>query len=105
MVPIAACLNQMKWDHFEYRENPLEHLQLYDDASRGPWGSFLLLVTGRAKVLTAWAFAAVTLVSLGNDPSTQQMIETRSKQANMVNTTALSGAAHNYTWRGLVASS
>lgn len=105
MVPIAACLSQMKWDHFQYRANPLDHLQLYDDASRGPWGSFILLITGRAKVLSAWAFAIVTLVALGIEPSTQQTIETRTKLADMTNTTALVGLAQNYSSRALVASS
>lgn len=105
MVPIAACISQMKWDHFQYRANPLDHLQLYDDASRGPWGSFILLITGRAKVLSAWAFAIVTLVALGIEPSTQQTIETRTKLAYMTNTTALVGQAHNYSSRALVATS
>lgn len=97
MVPIAACLSQMKWDHFHYRANSLDHLQLYDDASRGPWGSFILLVTGRAKVISAWAFAIVTLVALGIDPSTQQTIETRTKRVEMKNVTALVGLAQNYS--------
>ncbi|KAK7697374.1 hypothetical protein SLS64_013617 [Diaporthe eres] len=105
MVPIAACISQMKWDHFQYQANPLDHLQLYDDASRGPWGSFILLITGRAKVLSAWAFAIVTLVALGIEPSTQQTIETRTKLAYMTNTTALVGQAHNYSSRALVATS
>lgn len=102
MVPIAACLSQMKWDHFHNRVNPLDHVQLYDDASRGPWGSFILLVTGRAKVLRAWAFAIVTLAALGIDPSTQQMIETRSKHAEMKNVTALVGLAQNYSSKAFV---
>lgn len=97
MVPIAACLSQMKWDHFHDRANSLDHLQLYDDASRGPWGSFILLVTGRAKVISAWAFAIVTLVALGIDPSTQQTIETRTKRVEMKNVTALVGLAQNYS--------
>jgi hypothetical protein len=105
MVPVAACLSQMKWDHFHYRANPLDHLQLYDDASRGPWGSLMLLITGRAKVLSAWAFAIVTLVALGIDPSTQQTIETRTKHAEMTNVTALIGVAQNYSSKAFVSSS
>ncbi|KAG8169811.1 hypothetical protein KVR01_000556 [Diaporthe batatas] len=105
MVPIAACLSQMKWDHFYHRANPLDHLQLYDEASRGPYGSFMLIITGRAKVLSAWAFAVVTLVALGIDPSTQQTIETRTRHAEMSNVTALVGLAQNYSSRAFVSSS
>lgn len=105
MVPVAACLSQMKWDHFHHRANPLDHLQLYDDASRGPYGSFMLLVTGRAKLLSAWAFAIITLIALGIDPSTQQTIETRTRHADMTNVTALVGLAQNYSSKAFVSSS
>lgn len=105
MVPIAACLSQMKWDHFHHDANPLDHLQLYDDASRGPYGSFMLIVTGRAKVVSAWVFAVVTFVALGIDPSTQQTIETRTKQADLMNVTALVGIAQNYSSKAFVSSS
>lgn len=105
MVPVAACVSQMKWDHFYHRANPLDHLQLYDDASRGPYGSFMLLFTGRAKVLSAWAFAIITLIALGIDPSTQQTIETRTRHADMMNVTALVGLAQNYSSKAFVSSS
>lgn len=26
----ASCLGQLKWDHFQYSPNPLDHLQIYD---------------------------------------------------------------------------
>ncbi|KAI0009541.1 hypothetical protein F4779DRAFT_582058 [Xylariaceae sp. FL0662B] len=106
MVPIASCLSQLKWDHFQYRPNALDHLQLYDDASRGPWGSFWLIVSCRLKVLTAWALALVTLVALGIEPSAQQMLEPVSRQAPLTNVTAQIGRSGNYTskaiWSGSI---
>ncbi|KAI0018414.1 hypothetical protein F4780DRAFT_522817 [Xylariomycetidae sp. FL0641] len=101
MVPIASCLSQLKWDHFHYRSNPLDHLQIYDDASRGPWGALLLIVTGRLRVLTAWALALVTLIALGIEPSAQQMLEPLSRQAPLTNATAQMGRASNYTSKAI----
>lgn len=42
MVPVTACLGQLKWRCFCHARH-LHHMQLMDDASRGPWGSLLLL--------------------------------------------------------------
>ncbi|RYC59420.1 hypothetical protein CHU98_g6781 [Xylaria longipes] len=104
-VSTAACLGQLKWDHFQYRPNPLDHIQIYDDASRGPWGSFLLLCTGRLKVVTAWALALVTLFALGIEPSAQQILETSTRQSPLPGVTAQIGIARNYSSKGIVSDS
>lgn len=101
MIPIASCLSQLKWGHFQCRANPLHHLQLYDDASRGPWGCFLLLLTGRLKAVTAWGLALVTLVALAIEPTAQQMLEQQSRQALLTNVTAQIGRAGNYTSKAI----
>ncbi|OTB06327.1 hypothetical protein M426DRAFT_21116 [Hypoxylon sp. CI-4A] len=106
MVPITSCLSQLKWGHFQNRPNPLHHLGLYDDASRGPWGCFLILLTWRLKAVTAWALALVTLVALGIEPSAQQMLEQQSRPAPLRNATVEIGRAGNYTskaiWSGSI---
>ncbi|KAI0007463.1 hypothetical protein F4779DRAFT_591789 [Xylariaceae sp. FL0662B] len=43
MVPAASCISQLKWRHFMVQPRRLVDLQLFDGASRGPWGSGLLL--------------------------------------------------------------
>ncbi|KAI0119542.1 hypothetical protein F4814DRAFT_458766 [Daldinia grandis] len=101
MIPIASCLSQLKWGHFQYRASPLHHLQLYDDASRGPWGCFLLLFTGRLKAVTAWALALVTLVALAIEPTAQQVLEQQSRQTLLTNVTAQIGRAGNYTSKAI----
>ncbi|KAJ8129398.1 hypothetical protein O1611_g4233 [Lasiodiplodia mahajangana] len=101
MVPITSCLGQLKWDHFQYRPNPLDHLQFYDDASRGPWGSFVLIASGRLRVVTAWALALVTLVALGIEPSAQQILAPLSREALLPNITAQIGRARNYSSKGV----
>ncbi|KAI1121392.1 hypothetical protein F5Y10DRAFT_288501 [Nemania abortiva] len=99
MVPISSCLGQLKWDHFQYHPNPLDHLRFYDDASRGPWGSFVLIASGRLRVVTAWALAIVSLLALGIEPSAQQILEPLSRQALLLNITGKIGRAQNYTSR------
>ncbi|KAK7747175.1 hypothetical protein SLS62_009117 [Diatrype stigma] len=105
MVPITSCLSQLKWDHFQYRPNTLDHIQLYDEASRGPWGSLRLLFTARVKVLSAWALALVSLFALGIEPSAQQMLIPLQRQAPLLNVTAQIGRAGNYTYKALWTSS
>ena len=42
LFPISACLGQLKWLRLRTKK-PLMDLQKFDDASRGPWGSMLML--------------------------------------------------------------
>ncbi|KAI0097210.1 hypothetical protein GGR51DRAFT_541861 [Nemania sp. FL0031] len=97
MVPVAACLSQLKWSHFLKRSRPLDQFQIMDDASRGPWGSFLLLVSGykiRAPVSTALAF--ITIVGLGFEPSAQQILDFPERIAPLANVSAELGIAREY---------
>ena len=40
----AKSIGQFKWLFFVQRDRRLRHLDTFDEASRGPWGSFLLLI-------------------------------------------------------------
>lgn len=42
-VPVAEGLSQCKWNWFKKRPRPIEDFSLFDEASRGPWGSVCLL--------------------------------------------------------------
>lgn len=42
-LPVAEGISQLKWMWFSKRDQNLADMELYDSASRGPWGSFLLL--------------------------------------------------------------
>lgn len=69
MVPVTACIGQLKWRYFR-RARHLHHMQLMDDASRGPWGSLLLLSRlASTKAATASLLALVTIVALGIGPA------------------------------------
>ncbi|KAK3693320.1 hypothetical protein B0T22DRAFT_476173 [Podospora appendiculata] len=73
MVPVASCLGHLKWHHFTPRPQPLDRLQRFDEASRGPWGSLVLLLTTRA--LLGCGFALITLAALGIETTAQQILE------------------------------
>ena len=42
----AKSIGQLKWLYFVQRDRRLKHFDTFDEASRGPWGSFLLLTGG-----------------------------------------------------------
>lgn len=45
-VPLTLSVSQAKWDWFHNDQgegNPLSDLEVYDQASRGPWGALVML--------------------------------------------------------------
>lgn len=48
ILPISEAIGQLKWYWFQDGA-PLWDFQVYDAASRGPWGSFLLLFKSRCR--------------------------------------------------------
>lgn len=36
-VAVASCISQLKWRHMQQKPRRLHHLQIFDNASRGPW--------------------------------------------------------------------
>jgi len=95
LVPIAACISQLKWGHFE-RPNRLSHLQDFDDASRGPWGSLLLLFKINLREYLVWALSLCTVLSLGIGPSAQQILDFPSRRVLLLNATAEMAQAPAY---------
>ena len=43
VIPIAECISQLKWNSFASGKRPLKDLYAFDQASRGPYGSMVLL--------------------------------------------------------------
>ncbi|KAK1955987.1 hypothetical protein LY78DRAFT_544774, partial [Colletotrichum sublineola] len=76
ILPVAEGLGQLKWNWFS-RSQKLGDLVMFDNASRGPWGSFLLL---RKCILTldrgylAGLGAFITIAALAIDPFSQAII-------------------------------
>ncbi|KAH9232766.1 hypothetical protein K456DRAFT_37974 [Colletotrichum gloeosporioides 23] len=61
-VPVAEGLSQCKWNWFKKKPRHLRDFDLFDSASRGPWGSMSLLI--RTKGWGVGILSAISLVSV-----------------------------------------
>lgn len=95
MVPIASCSSQLKWRHFDHRTQRLHELQLFDNATRGPWGAIKLLSGVHYRSLLASFLALATIAALGIEPSAQQILSF--PHSTLSNSTAEIGVANVYT--------
>ncbi|OAP61129.1 hypothetical protein AYL99_03330 [Fonsecaea erecta] len=73
ILPVASGISRLKWLWFtQPREaGDLEH---FDSASKGPWGSFLLLLDLRGRHLAALG-ALITVLATAIDPFSQQILD------------------------------
>ncbi|KAI1868852.1 hypothetical protein JX265_006831 [Neoarthrinium moseri] len=104
MVPVASSMSQLKWIHFLLRPRRLVDLQLFDEASRGPWGSAVLLcrLFFRPRVFVALGFAFVTIVAMGIDATAQQVLDFSLQETALDNMTTPLGVANNYFSKGFI---
>jgi hypothetical protein len=88
LMLIAEGISQLKWAHFAEKRQVLYDLQLFDAASRGPWGAFLLLYARKFKPVLACIGAIITIVALAMDPCAQQILEFRTMMMQSSSDTA-----------------
>lgn len=74
ILPVSEALGQLKWSWFQGHSKTMWDFEIFDNASRGPWGSFLLLIRTKGKALAALG-AIITLFSLALDPFFQQVVD------------------------------
>jgi hypothetical protein len=74
LLVVSSALSQLKWLWFYEKERRLQDLQVYDEASRGPWGAMVLLRTSKFSLASIGAL--IVLFLLGFDPFIQQLIAT-----------------------------
>jgi hypothetical protein len=72
LVTVAACISQLKW-HWFGQTRKMRDFEMFDQASRGPWGSLFLLLRTRSPWLVGLG-AIITVVALGVEPFMQQII-------------------------------
>ncbi|KAL8763231.1 MAG: hypothetical protein Q9184_000949 [Pyrenodesmia sp. 2 TL-2023] len=75
MSAVGSAISQCKWLWYrQAKPRRLQDLQLFDDASRGPWGAIQLLISLRAK--SACPFIGAFVIVLVNlfDPFLQQVV-------------------------------
>lgn len=49
VIPVSEGLSQLKWNAFVRSQRPLNDLKTFDQASRGPFGSLILLSKARGR--------------------------------------------------------
>jgi hypothetical protein len=74
IVPVASCISQLKWIHLVSSPRPLRELQVFDDASRGPWGSLELIWRMHFKTKLATWGSVITILSITMGPLSQQLL-------------------------------
>lgn len=73
LLPVCACLGQLKWSWYHHTSKRLDDFEVFDAASRGPLGAVVLLYR-----LRFWHLASigslVTLLALASDAFIQQSL-------------------------------
>ncbi|KAF4259981.1 hypothetical protein CNMCM8812_005661 [Aspergillus fumigatus] len=95
MHGVSTFIGQSKWLHFKNRPRKLADLETFDGASRGVWGSILLLTTIKWNLATIGAF--ITILRLAFSPFTQQVVLIEQHEIISPSDTAAFGYAHNYS--------
>lgn len=72
MIPVSAAIARAQWTWFR-RERPLHDFHVFDQASRGPWGSLALIWRVRGRQLVVLG-ALLTVVSVLTSPLSQLAI-------------------------------
>jgi hypothetical protein len=74
ILPVSEALGQLKWSWFLEHSKQMWDFEIFDNASRGPWGSMLLLIRTKGRALAALG-ALIMLCSLALDPFFQQVVD------------------------------
>jgi hypothetical protein len=74
ILPVSEALGQLKWSWFLENSKQMWDFEIFDNASRGPWGSMLLLIRTKGRALAALG-ALIMLCSLALDPFFQQVVD------------------------------
>ncbi|KAI1211236.1 uncharacterized protein F4807DRAFT_29334 [Annulohypoxylon truncatum] len=74
VLVLGDCLSQLKWSWFT-SPRPLHHLEHYDNASRGPWGSLGFLWAIRLRAILPSIGGIMMVLSVLLVPFTQQIVQ------------------------------
>ncbi|KAF2420526.1 hypothetical protein EJ08DRAFT_620730 [Tothia fuscella] len=91
LLVVTSAISQLKWLWFHRTDRELQDLQVFDEASRGPWGAMVLLKTSGISLASLGAL--IVLLLLAFDPFVQQLIATPQRQiASTANSTVVKRA-------------
>lgn len=74
LLVVGEGVGQLKWLYFEKDSHAVNELEIFDRASRGPWGSLVLLFQVNRHALLPSLGAAITIAALALEPFGQQLI-------------------------------
>jgi hypothetical protein len=57
LLPASEALGQLKWSWFQGDSKKMWDFEIFDNASRGPWGSILLLIRTKGRCVTPRTYA------------------------------------------------
>jgi hypothetical protein len=100
LVPIAESIGQLKWDYFS-KPRAVQHMQTFDQASRGPWGALVFLWKTRGTAILATFGSLITVLMLAFEPFTQQVIELHSRETVLYNTTGYVSSTKTFNFAEL----
>lgn len=100
MYGVSAFIGQSKWLHFKDRPRKLTDLETFDEASRGAWGSIMLLITLLTTVTwnIATIGAVITILRLTFSSFAQQVVLIKQRDVISSAATATFGYAHDYNF-------
>lgn len=96
LMPVTEGISQLKWVFFQQRERSLIHLQVFDEASRGPVGSLRLLWCINFRAPTASLGAVIMVLALITDPFTNQVLTINTMATAATNESASIGASRAF---------
>ncbi|KAF1982960.1 hypothetical protein K402DRAFT_185009 [Aulographum hederae CBS 113979] len=86
LVPTTEAVSQLKWSWFRDGPRDLNDLEVFDNASRGPWGSLILRMRNRGRSLASFG-VAITVLSVALDPFFQGLVVYPQRLAPLQNST------------------
>ncbi|RBR15918.1 uncharacterized protein FIESC28_07120 [Fusarium coffeatum] len=94
MYNVSAFIGQLKWSYLKARPRQLDSVQVFDGASRGPYGAIVFLFKISWNMATLGA--VITILRLGFSPMVQEVISLESRQIPVQDGNATFGFAHSY---------
>lgn len=90
LLAVTEGISQLKWHYFKIKERSLSELDLFDAASRGPWGAFIFIIRMVREPGTLFPMigAFVVVASLTMEPFAQQILSFESRRVNSTEDTA-----------------
>ena len=94
LLAVSSCISQLKWKWYRTSRG-LSDIQLFEDASRGPFGALQMLLRHRGSS-TACIGASILVLALLFDPFTQQVLTYPSKPQMVPSDSAIVNSAHAF---------